>query len=398
MRLSPLRWRRARTLRRIGFLPCCYALQRIWGIVGNSVVYSQGPDAVTGNGLTQFAPLNEIPFIGTPWSIFPITVQDGGQVVFTSSGIWIILGSGTATDPFYARPYFQSVNVAGANAVTLFNQTFFVIEATNKVSAVAVQFPFQPSTGYTEIGLSIGDQFQKVTTGGINAALFNPATAFISWNSQNTKENALYVADGAGHWFRLSAVSPPESGLMWHPIRTLLCGSSAVQAVETAPGVTQLLIAPASGTGPLLARDATGTVWTDPVAGTPTGYPSWDAKGPNLLCSTGEWAEVSHIAAKSRAVGARPAVSVLLNEIAPVSGTGASYTALTQMVQEPARGRKSVSVFSDRYNLLQNGVDTLGDSLLVKFDYGTQAVGDELLDWGISASVTADEEEQVNKA
>jgi hypothetical protein len=100
---------------------------------------------------------------------------------------------------------------------------------------------------------------------------------------------------------------------------------------------------------------------------------------------------VSHIAAKSRAVGARPVVSVLLNEIAPVSGTGANYTALNQMVQEPARGRKSVSVFSDRYNLLQNGVDTLGDSLLVKFDYGTQAVADELLDWGISASVTADE-------
>jgi hypothetical protein len=379
----------------LGALPMCYALQRVWYIVGNRVMWTAGPDAVTGNGLTQCPPLNFIAFMGKPYAIFPITVQDGGQVVFTSSGMWIILGQGTASDPFYARPYFQSVNVSGFNAVTLFNQNFFVMEANGKVSSVAVEFPFQPATGYTEIGFPIGDQFRKVTTGGINAALFDPAAAFVSWNSQATNENALYVADGAGHWFRMSAVSPPESGLLWHPIRTLLGGSSAVQAVETSPGVTQLLIGPATS-GPILCRDNTGTVYSDPVAGTPTGYPSWDAKGVNLLCSTGQWAEVAHISAKSAAVGARPVVSVLLNEIQP--STARPYNRLEVTGNDPADTPKSVSVFSDRYDLAQNGVATTGDSLLTKFDYGAQAAADELLDWGIYGGTQDEQQEAVAKS
>ena len=62
------------------------------------------------------------------------------------------------------------------------------------------------------------EEGRKVTTGGFNAALFDPATAFMTWNNQGTSENALYVSDGAGHWFRMSPVAPPETGWLWSPV------------------------------------------------------------------------------------------------------------------------------------------------------------------------------------
>lgn len=381
----------------LGYLPMCFALQRVWGIVDNIVQWSAGPDAVTGNGLTQFPPLNFIAFVGKPYAIFPITVQDGGQVVFTSSGIWIILGQGTSSDPFYARPYFQSVNVSGYNAVTLFNQSFFVIESNLKVSAVAVQFPFNPSTGYVEVGFPIGDQFRKVTTGGYNSSLFNSTTAFVTWNNQSTEESALYINDGAGRWFRMSALDGPEQGLVWSPIATIAGGASAIQSAETSPGVNQLLIAPATGTtGTIRARDDSGTIYTDDVAGTPTPYSAWDAKGVTLLCGTGQWAETAHIAAKSTNTGGpRPIVAVLLGEIQP--STSRPYDELDITSTDPPDTPKSQSVYSDRYGLAQNGVANTSDCILVKFDYGEQAFGDELLDWGIFASVQDEREEPVSK-
>ena len=378
----------------VGFRPMCYAFQRVWGAVDNIVYYSQGPDAVTGNGNTQFRPLANVPFLGTVYAIFPVTVQNGGLLVWTSSGIQIILGGGTATNPFYATTYYANVSVTGYNSVSQFNTSFFVLESNLKVSSVAVEYPFNPAGGYVELGLPIGDQFKKVTTGGINASLYNASSSFIGWNSEDTEENALYVADGAVGWFRLAAVSPPETGYMWAPFRQIVGGTSAVQAVETSPGVTQLLIGPPVGTtGPILVRDSTGTVWQD----NGVSYPSWDVKGVNLLCSTGQWCEVAHISTKSLAVGARPVISVLLGEIK--SSTQRPYIAL-EPSPDPDISHVSVpslSVFSDRYRLLENGAPTTGDSLLTKFDYGTQPVGDALLDWGIYATVHDEREEPVNK-
>ena len=375
-------------------LPMCYAFQRQWWADGNLVRYSGGPDTLSANGNTTQPPLNSIPFLGMVYDIIPVTVENGGLIVFTSSGIQIILGSGTSTNPFYATSYYSNVNVTGYNCVCVQGTTMFVLETNLKVSSIAIEYPFNPNTGYSEIGFPIGDQFRKVTTGGISASLYSSSTAFLSWNNESTDENALYVADGAVGWFRMSAVSPPETGLMWHPRRAIVGGTSAVQAMETSPGQTQLLIGPPAGTpGPILCRDDSGAVWADEG----TGYPSWDAKGVNILCSTGQWAETVHISSKSIAIGKRPTVSILLGEIAPSSKRPYQALNLDDKSNDPARTPKSQSVYSDRYVAKQKGTNTLGDSLLVKFDYGTQAEPDELLDWGIYAREHDEREEQVSK-
>jgi hypothetical protein len=207
----------------------------------------------------------------------------------------------------------------------------------------------------------------------------------------------MYVADGAVGWFRMGIVNPPESGLVWSPRRAIVGGTSAVQNVEVFPGGHLLLIGPPAGTpGPILQRDT--RVSTDPVLGVATPYPAWDSKGVNLLCTSGQWAEVVHINTKSMAVGARPTVSVLLGEIQPSTQRPYRALKLDDKSNDPSRTPRSVSVYSDRYVLKQSGINTLGDSLLTKFDYGTQAVADELLDWGIYARVHDEREEQVANA
>lgn len=60
-------------------------------------------------------------------------------------------------------------------------------------------------------------------------------------------------------------------------------------------------------------------------------------------------------------------------------------------------GRQSQTVFSDRYGLEQNGVDTQGDCMLLKFDYGSQTVGDEQPDFSFSACAANEQEEEVAK-
>jgi len=90
-------------------------------------------------------------------------------------------------------------------------------------------------------------------------------------------------------------------------------------------------------------------------------------------------------------------VSVLLGEISPSSKRPYRALKLDDKSNDPARTPKSESVFSDRYVLKQSGINTLSDSLLTKFDYGSQSVGDELLDWGIYASEHDEREEPVSK-
>jgi hypothetical protein len=379
-----------------------FHLQRVFAILNNTVVWSGGPDTITGNGTTAFPPLNFIPFVAQPIRLEPVTVENGGILVFTNGdGMWIILGDGTSGNPFQAWRYFGSVHITGYNAVSMYNNAAYLMESNGKVSQVAVQYPFNPQTGYSEVGFPIGDQFVKVTTGngyGALGALYNPATAFVSWCMANSMDTGLYVADGAVGWFRMSMIQPPESGLLWSPRRVIANGTSAVQSIEIAPGMHRLLLGN-SNNGIIWMRDPTGESYNDPVGYSEEyqAYPSWDAKGVTLLCSSGQWAELAHIAAKSLAVGNPPVVSTLMGEIVPMPPER-PWNALDVTSNDPPDTPESLSVFSHRYALAQNNEAYTSDCILVKFDYGEQTVGDALLDWGIYASVHDERSEEAAPA
>jgi hypothetical protein len=372
-----------------GITGMVYHLQRTWGFVDNLVYYSGGPDTLVGNGNTAWPPLNFIAYIGKVIKLRPITVQNGGILVYTTSGIWIILGTGTSSNPFYTTIYADKIILGGYNVEDVLGTEINLMESNGRVSSLTVTYPFNPQSGYNEVGLPIGDQFLKVTTGGISAALYTPATSYLSWNIANTRDVGMYVADGAVGWFRMGAVSPPESGLVWSPRAAIAGGTSAVQSVEVSPGVFRLLIGPPAGPPvPILMRDTTGTHWDD----NGTAYPAWDSKGVTLLCSTGQVAEIGWIATKSAAVGARPTVSVLMGEVAVTANT--PWTVLQATEPDPANQPPSQTVYSDRYTGQQGAAVMKSDSVLTKFDYGSQAVADELLDFAIYGAKEEERKQQ----
>lgn len=382
-----------------------YYLQRVWGIVDNMVVYSEGPDAVVGNGNTQFPPLNFIPYLAQPVRLIPVTLQGGALIVLTTDGAYIILGTGTSSDPFYTTVYYASVDISGYNAVDVFNNAIFCMESNYKISMMAIEYPFNPQTGYTEIGFPIADQFVKLSTGGSSDAVFDPASAYVSWHNATSAEEAMFVGSGKGQWFRFSMINPPESGFLWSPMG-IMTGSGganqatgALQSIEVKPGTFQLLGANIGEDGNInfVYRDPNVNADWDDFFGAYVFYPSWDAKGVTELCTTGQWAEVAHISTKSKAVGKRPVVSVLFNEIEPSAERPYSILQLGEKSNDPPRNRRSLSAYSDRYVLAQNGMEMTGDCLLTMFDYGAQNEPDELYDWGIFATVHDEREEAAAK-
>jgi len=361
-----------------------YHLKRIWGFVGNTVYYSGGPDTLVGSGNEAWPPLNFVPFTEQVIKLMPITISNGGILVFTTSHVYVILGTGTSSNPFYPTRYMANVGILGYDAVDVVGSTIYGMTGKSKF------FSFDPGAGYTEPGFPIGDQFTLVTTGGISSALYNPATTYVTWHEQSSGDTALYVSDGAVGWFRFSPVASPESGYLWSPRAAITSGTSAVQSVETSSGLCQLLIGPPVGGGPILFRDP--TVSTDWSGGQAVAYPSWDVKGNIVLCQSGEVAEIAHVALKSKAVGARPVVSLLLGEISATTATPFDVLSITST--DPPDLPASTTLYSDRYSALQNGVCPKCENFQLKVDYGTQAYPDELLEFSVYGAKHSERKQQ----
>lgn len=375
----------------IGMTAPVFHLQRIWAIFENTVVYSGGPNTLVGNGNTSFAPLNSIPYPEQPIKLVPITVNNGGLLVIGTTNVWIILGTGTANNPFYTTVYMPSVGIRSYDAVDLVGSTLYLMTAKGKAVSL------DPSAGYVEFGFPIGDQFANVTTGkgaltatgAPTGALFSPSSTYVAWSEISSGDTGVYVSDGAVGWFRYSPVASPETGYMWSPRAVIVGGTSAVQSVETTSGVSQLLIGPATS-GPILFRDS--TVNQDWFTGAYHSYPSYDTKGNIVLCQSGEVAEIAHIAVKSIAVGARPKVGLLLGEIAPTPKVPFDWLDITSA--DPPNLPPSVTMYSDRYTALQNGVCPKCDNFQLALDYGTQNAADETLMFSVYGAKYAERKQQ----
>lgn len=352
----------------VGMTAPVYHLGRIWYIFKNTVGFSGGPDTVTGNGNTAFPPLNAFNFPERPVRIVPMTVQGGSTIVFGTKNVYLIPGSGTSTDPFgQPQIYMASVGLLGWDALTVVGSTAYLFTSKSKFVSL------DPSAGYVEVGFPIGDQFKKVTTAGLNAALYDPINTYVTWHEAESGDTGIYVCDGQQGWFRFSPIASPESGYVWSPRRQFSFGISAIMSIETSPGVSQLLIGPPMGStsNAILTRDI--TMFED----LGTAYPSWFTIGSITLCESGQLAEVAHVALKSLPLGARPKVSVLFGEIEATASVPWDEIEITSA--DPPDLPAPQTVYSDRYAALQNGVAPLCDNFQLKIDYGAQNFGDALL-------------------
>jgi hypothetical protein len=228
-----------------------------------------------------------------------------------------------------------------------------------------------PSSGVSEIGSAIGDQFGP----GNGTSTFTPLTARLTWHIAGSVDKGLYVSDFSGNWWRMSPTPSPETGITWSPMANFLPtlgGFSAVQSVETSPGTHLLLVgAPNGGTGPILKRDY--LVHTDNGAA----YAANAIIGSLVLAQPGQIALVESLTTDSVAIGTPLSLAVQLDEIAPVSA--GYFEGLLNYVPDPTELSPSASLYAQRFYLSQTQQPAVCRHLQVEVNFGSDTVQNELL-------------------
>jgi hypothetical protein len=340
-----------------GLTRLAYHLGRIWGAVGNTLFYSNGPNTTNGSGNEAFPPSNNFVYPSAITRLWPSPI---GLLVFTVSDVYIVLGSGTSSSSFYSIKFLEGVGLLSYDAFCVNGSTAYLMTSAKKVISL------DPGAGLTEIGFPIGDQFET---------LYDATTAKMTWHEGSSKDTALYVSDAATGWFRMAPTSAPESGIIWSPRAVIAAGCKAVQSVETSPGINQLLVGPGVTPGPILKRDA--TVNRD----NGVAFSAFATIGSITLAEPGELAELLFITLDSMKVGKRPTLGLLLGEI---SGT---FSKAYRSRQDPPLLPPSSTIYNDRYYMAQNQQPTYCRHFQLKISWAAEDAHNELLAYTIFGAI-----------
>lgn len=333
-----------------------YFLDRIWGAVNNTVYFSGGPDTTTGDGDSAWPPANVFVFPSQVVRLFGCTL---GMLVFTLSDIYII--QGTTTTTFFSVPFAEGIGLLNYSAFSVNGNTLYLFTTDRQLISLDM------SSGTSEVGFPIGDQFVKSN--------WTPQNSCVTWHIAGSPDKGLYVSDGNTGWFRLYPTPAPETGLTWAPFARLLPGCSLIQSVETSPGVHNLLVGSPTMTvspfsGPILARNS--SVFTD----NGVAYDAFFTLGSLVLAQPGQLAELVFITTDCTAIGARPSISAQLDEI---SNTPTYFENLGNSVPDPTQLAPSNTMYSQRFYFSQTQQPALCRSVQVKVDWGQDVYQNELL-------------------
>ena len=288
----------------VGITALAYHLGCIFGAVGNTVPFSQGPFVTAGNGNTAWSASDVFIFPSSVRRLFPTS---SGLVVFTTSDIYIIQGTNTASSPLYSTPFLEDVGLLSYDAFDVNGSIVHLYTSDNCVITL------DPSSGVSEIGFPIGDQFGP----DYGTGTFNPNSAHLTWHIAQSQDKGLYVSDFQGTWWRMCPTPSPETGTTWSPKAQIVGGFSAVQSVETSPGTHNLLLGPLTS-GPILQRNY--QVYSD----NGSAYSSWAVFGSLVLAQPGQLAIVESLTTDSMALGTPLSLAVQLDEISSYSGLGSA--------------------------------------------------------------------------
>jgi hypothetical protein len=338
-----------------------YHVSRIFAAVGNVVWVSSGPDATVGGSSgnagfdTQLVAQSKITRF---WAC------SLGMVVFTVRDAYIILGSATDTDPLYMVVFIENLPLRNYDCFTVNKTTPYLLMGNNQLVSL------DPSAGIIEAGFPIADRLMEE---------YDASASFVTFHSQSSLDNALYVATGAvvppgsatssstGQWYRMAQNNAPEQGSAWST-KAILAGRTmgCVQSVEVTPGVYRLLI---SGTaaGPIWQRDPTKN--TD--NGTP--YPVQTVFGNIVLALPGQLAALFFITLESVKTGTRAGLALLLGEL---SGT---FETLKRTRQDPPILPPSNTLYSDRYHFMQNQSEAWCRHFQMEVTWPAEDAANELL-------------------
>lgn len=334
-----------------------YNAGRIWGFVVNTLVYTNGPMTTSGNGNDSWPPLNNFPYPAAGTYLWPTSI---GLVVFTVSDMALVTGDGTGTPPFASIPFQAGIGLLSADAFGVSGSTAYIMTPNRRLLSL------DPGAGELEVGFPVGDLF---------FSLYDPANCNVTWHEGKSADTALYVADNSAGWFRMSAISAPESGDVWAPRALIAGGTSAVRSLEVAPGQRRLIIGPPAGGGPILQRD--DTVSQD----NGTSYEAYGDIGCIVLAQPGQIAAVQFLTIDALKIGGRPEMAVLLGE---VSGT---FEYLQRNRQDPPLLPPANTLYSDRFYMMQSQDAVYCRFMQIRVDFGQQPYPNELLTYTIFGSI-----------
>jgi len=331
-----------------------YFAGRMWGSVKNLLYYNTSTDNasllnVSQNGVPSESWIgdNVIPFNS---AITRILGTGGGLLVATVTDIWFVTGQSVVQGGFNPQKILIGHGLRSYNALCVDGSTVYVFTSDRELLTL------NPNSGSVEVGYPVGDLFELTQ---------DPTTAYLARHVSGSRDNAVYFANPTS-WYRLNpnqvgASIAGEATPVWSPLAdfsTTIGGIAAIGSIETAAGVTKLLVGlsanNASGipqAGPVMVRDL--ATFTD-LGATYT----WSATiGSIMLATAGKLAEVDSITTEMNNSGVvnginysytQCAVAVLLDEI---SGNPEN---LVNNCQDPPGQVASVTVRGRRFYLSEN--------------------------------------------
>jgi len=350
-------------------IPQEYNFQRIWGISGNQVLFSGGPDTQVGNPQSCWNPSDEFPFLSSPIRCVRTTQ---GLLVFTKNSIEIVRG-GPETSSFYSVTLAPGIGLGNFNGLDSYAGEQYFMDTTGQLRVLS------PTLSLTGAGHPIADQLLK----------FNPETAYVAF-AELPNDVALYVGTGSSTysgstgWFRMAprqipgGLNGPEP--TWSPFAAITGGCQMLQSVEVSAGVKQLLVGSTSANEEILKRDFT----TNEDNGS-----TYDANfqlGSLWLARRGELAILKFVEFDFATVTTDPTVSYLLNE---VSGAFTDF-ALAPLNDPPAiygSGSGSESYNAFRYMFAGNGSLARCVHMQIGVDFGSVNQADEVYDFTVYGAV-----------
>jgi hypothetical protein len=314
------------------------------------VYWTTGPVAPIGNGIDGYAPGN---VANCPSQVKRLVPTALGMLVFTVSDIYIIAGNGTSTSPLLpAIPYFTGIGLGSYNALDI-NGGLIGFYTTDKQFVV-----FNPSAGLSYVGFGIGDQFRK--NNGQPGTSWVPSNTYIAYHT-NGDDVGWYAGDGTNGWYRLISTPAPEQGsVSWSPFANIrstdgvgaTVGITAINSIETSPGVHSLLVAQAGAHGYILARDLAATTDGGASVSDGTKYNAYGVIGSVVLANPGQIAKVAYITLESVRTGTPLTIGVLLDDALPYY-TG-SFDTLKDWVDDPPNFPPSRSFYAQRFYLSED--------------------------------------------
>ena len=202
---------------------------RLFGVIGDRVYFSGGPDTTNGNGDESWPPGNSFQF---PGEVIDVKSTDNGLIVALTDDLHVITGVDSSS--YYAKPWLNGFGISSPTAWTMEKQNLYLYTTTRQLQAIRSDGQLR------EIGSTLAT-YSLPTSAGCHISHLPP---------RNLIRHGVVCIE----WDRHNARFDPSKSA-WSPLQQpAIVGAGRVKSLETSTAVQTLLNCTPRG---VFARDLT---------------------------------------------------------------------------------------------------------------------------------------------